>query len=124
MSNLIYLIIGVVVLVAIVVVVVRVIKRKKSGGSVKAERYPVGEQLYVGNLSYHVNGFHLKQLFSEYGDVQTVRLIKNPKTGRSKGFAFVTYANVKDAQKALASNGRDVRGRAIVVRMAKPREEA
>lgn len=122
MSNLIYLIIAVVVLVAIVVVV-RVIKRKKSA-PVKAERYPVGEQLYVGNLSYHVNGFHLKQFFSEYGDVQTVRLIKNPKTGRSKGFAFVTYSNVKDAQKALASNGRDVRGRAIVVRMAKPREEA
>lgn len=123
MSSLIYWVIGVVVVLAVAIVVVRVVKRKQSGLA-KTERYPVGEQLYVGNLSYHVNGFHLKQFFSEYGDVQTVRLIKNPKTGRSKGFAFVTYSNVKDAQKALASNGRDIRGRAIVVRMAKPREEA
>ncbi|OGT33996.1 MAG: hypothetical protein A3C44_07905 [Gammaproteobacteria bacterium RIFCSPHIGHO2_02_FULL_39_13] len=87
------------------------------------QHYPESEQLYVGNLSYHVNAYHLKELFSKYGAVQNVRLIKNARTGRSKGFAFITYHNVKDAKKALALNGEEMRGRVIVVRMAKPRGE-
>ena len=101
------------------IVLIRVIKKRSS----RQLHYPEGEQLYVGNLSYQMNGHHLKEFFSQYGDVQSVRLIKNSHTGRSKGFAFVTYSNAKEAKKALASNGVDVRGRAIVVRMAKPREE-
>lgn len=98
-------------------------KRKKQSGYQSSQHYPESEQLYVGNLSYQMNTHQLKEIFSEYGNVQTIRLIKNTRTGRSKGFAFVTFANVKDAKKALTLNGQDVRGRAIVVRMAKPREE-
>lgn len=108
-------IIGVVVVLLLIVLIVVKKKRKK-------ERYPENEQLYVGNLSYHANSHHLKEFFSQYGEVQNVRLIKNNRTGRSKGFAFVTFCNVKDARKALVSNGQEIKGRAIVVRMAKPRE--
>ena len=99
------------------------LRRRRNKRVDAQQHYPESEQLYVGNLSYQMNTHQLKELFSEYGNVQHVRLIKNTKTGRSKGFAFVTYAQMKDAKKALVLNGRDVRGRAIVVRMAKPREE-
>ena len=109
----------IIIAVVVVLLLLVVIIRKKR----KAERYPLNEQLYVGNLSYHANSHHLKEFFSQYGEVQNVRLIKNNRTGRSKGFAFVTYFNVKDAKKALASSGQEIKGRAIVVRMAKPREE-
>lgn len=116
-----YIIVAVVVLLALIIIIVRV-KRSRSAKPAM-QHYPENEQLYVGNLSYQVNGSHLKEFFAQYGVVQSVRLIKNPRTGRSKGFAFVTFASVKDAKKALASNGQDLRGRAVVVRMAKPRDD-
>ncbi|MCX7121136.1 MAG: RNA-binding protein [Gammaproteobacteria bacterium] len=99
------------------------IQRKRRKNRAK-QHYPESEQLYVGNLSYQMNGPQLKEFFSKYGDVQTVRLIKNNRTGRSKGFAFVTFSNLKDAKKALAANGEQLRARPLVVRMAKPREES
>jgi RNA recognition motif-containing protein len=111
-----------VVLLALIFIVVRFKKRR--GSQASTQHYPENEQLYVGNLSYQVNGFHLKQFFAQYGEVQSVRLIKNNRTGRSKGFAFVTYASIKDAKKALGANGEQLRGRPIVVRMAKPRDDA
>ncbi|MCX7124951.1 MAG: RNA-binding protein, partial [Gammaproteobacteria bacterium] len=108
-------------LLILLLLVIRRIKRKNCAKD--SQHYPESEQLYVGNLSYQMNGYQLKDFFSKYGDVQSVRLIKNNRTGRSKGFAFVTYSNAKDAKKALESNGEQLRGRPIVVRMAKPREE-
>ena len=121
MPNFIVYILGVVVALLLLILIVRVVKklRSKSG----AQHYPENEQLYVGNLSYQVNGFHLKEFFTKFGDVQSVRLIKNNRTGRSKGFAFVTYASTKDAKKALSCNGEQFRGRPLVIRMAKPRED-
>jgi RNA recognition motif-containing protein len=122
MSIIYILLIAAVVALALFFIIRGIIKNRPE--KTTAQRYPANEQLYVGNLSYQVNGFHLKEFFSEYGEVQNVRLIKNPRTGRSKGFAFVTFTSVKDAKKALATNGQDIRGRAIVVRMAKPRDDA
>jgi len=113
-----YAIIAAVVLALLVIVLVVLKKKARKGSS-----HPAGEQLYVGNLSYHANTHHLKTFFSEFGEVQNVRLIKNNRTGRSKGFAFVTYCNAKDAQQALTANGREIKGRPVVIRMAKPREE-
>ena len=120
--SIIYILIAAVVALALFFIIRGIVKNRPEKPSV--QRYPANEQLYVGNLSYQVNGFHLKEFFTQYGEVQNVRLIKNPRTGRSKGFAFVTFTGVKDAKKALASNGQDIRGRAIVVRMAKPRDDA
>jgi len=116
-----YIIIAVVVLLALIIIIARVKKNRPVKSA--QQHYPENEQLYVGNLSYQVNGQYLKEFFAQYGVVQNVRLIKNPRTGRSKGFAFVTFASVKDAKKALGSNGQDLRGRALVVRMAKPRDD-
>ena len=118
MSHIILISIAVIVFLFLLVVVIR--KLKKHSGS--ANHYPENKQLYIGNLPYQVNAHHLREFFSQYGELQTVRLIKNTRTGRSKGFAFITFATIKDAKSALAANGQDMRGRTIVVRMAKPRD--
>ena len=109
------------IVVAIVVVALfaRPAKRRKK----EAQYYPENKQLYVGNLSYHASNVEIKQFFDQYGAVDNVRMIRNPRTGRAKGFAFVTYLNIKDAKKALAANGKIFKHRTLVVRMAKPREE-
>src|SRR3989338_5606202 len=109
----------IVIAVLFVILVAFVVRRKRRAAK---QHYPESEQLYVGNLSYQVNGYHLKEFFAEYASVDHVRLIKDNRTGRSKGFAFVTFSSVNDAKKALSANGVDLRGRAIVVRMAKPRD--
>lgn len=114
----IYIIIALLILCALTVLIIR--KRRKSASS-SQENYPAGEQLYVGNLPYQLNSHILKEIFSQYGEVATVRVIKNTRTGRSKGFAFVTYTDSKDAKKALSAHGEMIEGRSIVVRMAKPR---
>lgn len=121
MSYFIFSIIGLMVLLLLFFIIKGIRKNRDSENS--TQHYPENEQLYVGNLSYQVNTFHLKEFFTQFGQVQTVRLIKNNRTGRSKGFAFVTFTNTKEAKKALGANGEAFRGRPMVVRMAKPREE-
>ena len=119
MSHIILISIAVIVFLFLLVLIVR--KLKKRGGSA-ANHYPENKQLYIGNLAYQVNAHHLREHFSRYGELQTVRLIKNTRTGRSKGFAFITFVNIKDAKNALTENGQDMHGRTVVVRMAKPRD--
>jgi len=113
------------VLIAVVVflLLLLVIRIKRRMRAKTRQHYPENEQLYVGNLPYQINAHQLKHIFSQFGELGNVRLIKNMRTGRSKGFAFVTFVNLKDAKKALSMNGKDVHGRPAVVRMAKPREE-
>ena len=118
MSHIILISIAVIVFLFLLVLIVRKLKKRVA----RANHYPENKQLYVGNLPYQVNVHHLREHFSRYGELQTVRLIKNTRTGRSKGFAFIAFANIKDAKNALTENGQDMRGRAIVVRMAKPRD--
>lgn len=117
MLKIILIIVAVIVFFALLFIVIH---RKKTRS--KDTCYADNKQLYIGNLSYQMNAHHLKQLFSPYGELQQIHLIKNPRTGRSKGFAFVTFLNSNDAKKALSENGKTIRGRTIVVRIAKPRE--
>jgi len=79
------------------------------------------KQIYIGNLSYQISEQNLKEYFSQFGSVNQVRVVKNRSSGRSKGFGFVTYDHAESAKKALAAHGRRYQGRAIVVRIAKPR---
>ena len=81
-------------------------------------------KLYVGNLPYSVDDAQLRDIFSQYGDIDELALIMDRDTGRSKGFAFVTFATQQAAEKALAENGKDMGGRALRVNIAeetKPR---
>jgi RNA recognition motif-containing protein len=80
--------------------------------------------IYVGNLSYEVTEEDLKEAFEVFGEVETVRVLKDNYTGRSKGFGFVEMSNNADAQSAINGlNDKELKGRALKVNMARPRTE-
>ena len=76
-------------------------------------------EVYVGNLNYRTKENDLKSFFSQYGKINEVKIIKNNRTGRSKGYAFIRYSTDAEAANALASHGEDFNSRALVVRIAK-----
>ena len=79
--------------------------------------------LYVGNLSFDVSEADLEKIFADYGKVDSVKIIKDRETGRSRGFAFVEMADRiegKDAIEGLNLHRMD--GRAITVNEARSRE--
>jgi RNA recognition motif-containing protein len=77
------------------------------------------KKLYVGNLSFATTESDLKDLFGQTGSVETVRIITDRDTGRSKGFGFVEMEDGGD--KAIAEmNGKDFQGRALTVNEARP----
>jgi RNA recognition motif-containing protein len=81
-------------------------------------------KLYVGNLSYSATENELREMFSQYGTVESVAVITDRDTGRSKGFGFVEFANDAEANAAIAGlNGKEVSGRALTVSQARPRNE-
>jgi cold-inducible RNA-binding protein len=81
-------------------------------------------KLYIGNLSYDTTEGELQELFSSYGSVESVHLITDGASGRSKGFGFVEYRDDQEAKAAIAGlNGTEVRGRAVVVNEARPKTE-
>jgi RNA recognition motif-containing protein len=80
--------------------------------------------LYVGNLSYETTEDTLRTLFAEYGQIESVNLITDRYTGRSRGFAFVEMSTEQAAQEARNSlNGRQVDDREIKVDNAKPKRD-
>lgn len=76
-------------------------------------------KIYAGNLSYDTKEADLEEFFNQYGKTSEVKLIKDNITGRSKGFAFITFENQKDAQASLEANGREFQGRKIRVNVAR-----
>jgi RNA recognition motif-containing protein len=81
--------------------------------------------LYVGNLSYETSADTLRTLFAEYGEVESVNLITDRYTGRSRGFAFVEMATDEAGQEAMRGlNGKDVDGRELRVDKAKPKRDS
>ncbi len=79
-------------------------------------------QIYVGNMSYRTTQESLETLFSQFGAVESVKLINDRETGRAKGFAFVTMnEGAKEAIEAL--DGKEFEGRTLRINEAKPREE-
>ncbi len=81
-------------------------------------------KLYVGNLPYSATEDELRTLFAQAGSVASVALIKDRDTGKSKGFAFVEMGTQAEAQKAITMfNAFKMGERALVVNLARPREE-
>jgi RNA recognition motif-containing protein len=81
-------------------------------------------KLYVGNLSYNTTEQSLRELFMQAGNVNSVALIKEPGTQRSKGFAFVEMGSQSELQKAISMfNGYTLDERQLAVSVARPREE-
>ena len=80
--------------------------------------------IYVGNMSYEVSEEDLKEAFEVFGEVDTVKVLKDKYTGRSKGFGFVEMSDNADAQSAIDGlNDKDLKGRALKVNKARPRTE-
>ncbi len=80
--------------------------------------------IYVGNLSYEVTEEDLKEAFKAFGEIETVKVILDNETGRSKGFGFVEMSNNADAQSAIDDlNDKELKGRALKVNKARPRTE-
>lgn len=75
-------------------------------------------KLFVGNLSWGVDDAQLEELFSQYGEVQSARVITDRDTGRSRGFGFVEMDVPDVAVVISATNGRDIDGRPIRVNEA------
>ena len=81
-------------------------------------------KVYVGNLSYETTEAELRELFSAHGTVESVNLITEGGSGRSKGFGFVEFRDDQEANAAIAAlNGTDLRGRTINVNQARPKTE-
>ena len=78
--------------------------------------------MHVGNLSYNVKESDLRQVMEEYGVVESVKLITDRETRRSKGFAFVEMPESSEASNAIKElNGAEYAGRPMVVKEALPR---
>jgi len=81
-------------------------------------------KLFVGNLSFNTTENDLHEAFAAHGQVLEANLMMDRMTGRSRGFAFVTYGTPEEAQKAIAAmNGAQLDGRALTVNIARPKEE-
>jgi RNA recognition motif-containing protein len=80
-------------------------------------------KLYVGNFPFSVDEAQLRDLFSPYGEISELAMITDRETGRSKGFAFITFATQQAAEKALELDGKDLGGRNLRVNMAQEREK-
>ncbi|NVD08140.1 RNA-binding protein [Vibrio sp. JPW-9-11-11] len=86
---------------------------------------PATKTLYVGNLPYKANESHVKDLFAKHGEVFAVRLMKDKRTGKRRGFGFVVVA-ATDAQATIdALNEQDYMQRTLKVRIANdPKSQA
>jgi len=81
-------------------------------------------KLYVGSLAYTATEDDLSKLFAQAGEVQSVSVIRDRDTGRSKGFAFVEMSTQAEAEKAISLlNGFSFHDRPLTVNLARPRED-
>jgi len=82
------------------------------------------KNLYVGNLGYDTTEDTLRTLFAEYGEIESVNLVTDRYSGRSRGFAFVEMSTEEAAQEAKSGmNGKQVDGRELKVDNAKPKRD-
>ena len=78
--------------------------------------------IYIGNLNYRVRENDLKGILEEYGTLESVKLVKDRETGKSKGFGFAEMSNDSEAKRAIEElNGAEFEGRTLVVKEANPR---
>ena len=90
----------------------------KSSSSEETKEKPSTKTLYVGNLPYKANEGNVRQLFSAHGEVFAVRLMKDKRTGKRRGFGFVVMAS-SDAETAISAlNEQDYMQRTLKVRVA------
>lgn len=83
----------------------------------------MARKLFVGSLDYGVTDQQLNDLFSEYGTVESAKVIVDRETNRSRGFGFVEFSDDEEAKAAMeALNGQEHQGRTLVVNEARAKE--
>lgn len=80
------------------------------------------KKLFVGNLAWETTGDDLRAFFAQFGTVIDAVVIMDRMTNRSRGFGFVEFETEDMAKAALDANGKDLKGRAMNVNLAKPQE--
>ena len=84
----------------------------------------MAHQIYVGNLNYKMSEDSLKDIFTQYGEVVSAKIITDRDTGRSKGFGFVEMSAEDNAIRAIEElNGKNIDGRNLVVNKARERRD-
>jgi cold-inducible RNA-binding protein len=84
----------------------------------------MNSKLYVGNLPYGVSEEDLKKLFSEAGEVQSVKIVIDQYSGRPRGFGFVEMTSKAEAEKAISLlNGKTLTDRTLIVNEARPQKK-
>ncbi len=82
------------------------------------------KRLYVGNLNFSTTEDEIRAAFEAHGEIESVHLVLDRDTGRSRGFAFVEMVDADQAEQAIAAlNGSNLGGRDLVVNEARPRPE-
>ena len=77
--------------------------------------------IYVANISFRAGEQQLKELFEEFGEVSSVKIVTDRETGRSRGFGFIEMPNESEAREAISKlNGTDFQQRNLVVNEARP----
>ena len=80
--------------------------------------------IYITGLNYSINDADLNDLFAEYGEITSAKVIMDRETGRSRGFGFVEMPNDAEGQRAIDTlNGTDLEQKVISVSVARPRTE-
>lgn len=80
-------------------------------------------KIYVGNLSYTLDAAGLRDSFSSFGEITELVIPTDRVTGRSRGFAFITFATAEQAREALKLDGQELSGRKVVVKFAERKAE-
>ena len=84
----------------------------------------MNSKFYVGNLPFGASEEDLKKLFSEVGEVQSVKIVTDAYSGRPRGFGFVEMASQADAEKAILQvNGKTFIDRTLIVNEARPQKK-
>ena len=83
----------------------------------------MSKKIYVGNLSFQATEDQVRDLFSEFGNIESIAMITDRETGRFRGFAFVEMEDSAANAAIKALNGKQVGDRELTVNEARPREE-
>ena len=76
-------------------------------------------KIYVGNINYTADNKILVEFFSKFGEILEVMLIPDSRTGKHKGYGFITFATPEEAKQALSADGQELLGRNLKISLAK-----